>query len=333
MWSGACRWCLALWNLLFKLGGEGNAWELLLDWGNLSMITRLDGKAALVTGASRGIGFAIARQFVDAGAKVMITARRAEDLKAAAARLSTCAEKVMWRVANAGKAEDADACVEAAVEQFGTLDVLVNNAATNPYFGPLLDLDWLRAMKTVEVNQWGPIAWSRAAYRSGMQQRGGAILNIASIGGFAPERNIGWYNATKASVLHVTRQLAYELSPEVRVNALAPGLVRTHFARALWERHEEEIASRLPLRRIGVPTDIAGAALFLVSDEASWITGSVLTVDGGGECPALWRYFLRYRTRGKFMDFNMSPKSAELHARLTRFVHERILPSEEDYDR
>ncbi len=245
------------------------------------MDVRLDGKVALVTGASRGIGLAIARRCAESGAAVMLSSRKADALEAAAGELADLDGDVAWHVAHAGDPKDAAACVEATVERFGSLDILVNNAATSPHLGPLLDIDRGQATKTIEVNLLGVLAWCQAAYRAALRDRGGSILNIASVGGLGPEPGIGWYNATKAAVIHLTRQLAYELGPGVRVNAIAPGLVRTRFARALWEPHEDVVASHTPLRRIGEPDDVAAAAVFLVSREASWITGAVLTVDGG----------------------------------------------------
>lgn len=238
----------------------------------------LEGKVALVTGGSRGIGLATARRFVEAGAKVMLTSRKAGALEEAAGSLGPTAA---WFAANAGEPDQAEACVAATVERFGALDVLVNNAGTSPYFGPLVDLDLPRANKTVQVNQTAVLVWTQLAMRAWMAEHGGAVLNVASIGGYAVEPWIGWYNVTKAAVIHLTRQLAGELGPNVRVNALAPGLVRTDLARALWEPGEEAVAGRLPLRRIGEPDDIAKAALFLCSGAASWITGHTLVVDGG----------------------------------------------------
>lgn len=252
------------------------------------MELQLDGKVALVTGGSRGIGLAIARRLAEAGARVMLASRKADDLAAAveALRAELPDAEVDWHAAHAGDEEQARACAAATAERYGGLDILVNNAATNPYLGPLLGLDRGRAMKTVEVNQWGIVAWTRAAREAGMTGPGAAVVNLASVGGLGPEPGIGWYNATKAAVIHLTRQLAFELAPDVRVNALAPGLVKTDLARALWEGNEERISGHIPLRRLGVPDDIAAAALFLVSDAASWITGHVLVVDGGSTSQA-----------------------------------------------
>ncbi len=245
------------------------------------MDLRLDGKVALVTGSSRGIGLAIAARFAEAGASVMLSSRKAEALEEAAGSLAGRGGEVAWEVANAGDPAQAEACVGATVERFGSLDILVNNAATNPYYGRMIEIDVPRATKTTEVNQLAILTWTQAAWRSSMEERGGSVLNIASIGGLAVEPGIGWYNVTKAAVIHTTRQLAYELGPGVRVNALAPGLVKTLFARELWETHGEAVAARLPLGRIGEPEDIAAAALFLSSEAASWITGQTLVVDGG----------------------------------------------------
>jgi NAD(P)-dependent dehydrogenase (short-subunit alcohol dehydrogenase family) len=254
------------------------------------MELRLDGKTALVTGGSRGIGQAIARAFADAGASVMISSRSAEGLEASVreirAGLGEVTGDVAWTVANAGDPEQAEACVAATVDLFGGVDILVNNAATNPYYGPIIEIDQGRADKTVRVNQSGYLEWTQAAWRAGMADRGGVVLNIASIGGLTVEGGIGWYNVTKAAVIHLTSQLAGELGPAVRVNAIAPGLVRTQLAKALWETGEEKIAKRLPTRRLGEPSDIASAALFLCSDAASWITGETLVVDGGSLCIA-----------------------------------------------
>ncbi len=242
------------------------------------MDLRLDGKVALVTGGSRGIGKAIAGAYAASGARVMISSRNADALEAAAAELEG---EVAWYPANAGDSEAAAACVAATVERWGSVDILVNNAGTNPYYGPLMGIDESRAAKTVQINQWAPVLWTQQAWQASMKDRGGNVVNIASVGGILGSSGIAYYNVTKAAVIHLTRQLAAELGPGVRVNALAPGLVKTDFAKLLVEQHGEALAGRLPLRRLGEPEDIAGAAVFLVSDAASWITGITLPVEGG----------------------------------------------------
>jgi NAD(P)-dependent dehydrogenase (short-subunit alcohol dehydrogenase family) len=236
---------------------------------------RLDGKVALVTGASRGIGRAIAAAYADAGAKVLLSSRKQDALEEAA---STMAGEVDVFAANAGEPDQAEACVARCVERFGGIDILVNNAATNPYYGPLMGIDVGAAEKTTKVNQTGYLVWSQLAVRAGLQ---GSILNIASIGGLSVEPALAWYNVTKAAEIHLTRHLAAELAPAVRVNAIAPGIIRTDFSRALWEEREELLAERMPMKRVGEAQDVANVALFLVSDAASWMTGQVLVVDGG----------------------------------------------------
>ena len=246
------------------------------------MDVRVDGKVALVTGASRGIGRAIAGELAASGAAVMLSSRKVEALEATAAELVAATGGAVDVVAaNAGDPEQAEAAVAATVERFGALDILVNNAATNPYYGPIMDIDPARFDKTVQVNWRGPLMWAQSAWRAWMADHGGVVLNIASVGGLSVEGSIGVYNGTKAALLHLTRQLAGELAPGVRVNAIAPGLVKTDMARALWEPNEQAIAGHLPLGRLGEPTDIANAAVFLCSDAASWITGATLVVDGG----------------------------------------------------
>ncbi len=238
----------------------------------------LEGKVALVTGASRGIGRAIAQAYADAGASVLLSSRKQADLDSAAAEIGG---DVAVFAANAGDPDQAAAAVAHCVERFGAVDVLVNNAATNPYFGPAIDIDLGRYDKTWDVNLRGALVWTQEAWRRSMAERGGAVINIASIGGLSVEPGIGIYNTTKAALIHLTKTLAAELAPSVRVNAIAPGLVKTDMARALWEPAEDRIAASMPLARLGEPADIAHAALFLASDLASWVTGHTLVVDGG----------------------------------------------------
>lgn len=247
------------------------------------MSTGLAGKTALVTGASRGIGKAIAVDLAREGANVVLCSRSQDSLDAVAdeIRRELPDAGVLAKAAHVGHPEDATAAAEAAVERFGSLDVLVNNAGTNPYYGPLVDLDVARAEKTVQINQTSIVVWTQAAWKASMAEHGGSIVNIASIGGMVTEPGIGYYNATKAAVIHLTRQFGAELAPRVRVNAIAPGIVRTHLAKALWENHEDQLSKSLPLGRIGEPEDIARAAVFLAGDDAAWITGQTIVVDGG----------------------------------------------------
>ncbi|MCU1354321.1 MAG: short-chain dehydrogenase/reductase [Acidimicrobiales bacterium] len=242
------------------------------------MELRLDGKVALVTGASRGIGQAIAERLAAAGAKVMLSSRKEDALQVVADGID--GETAVF-AANAGDPDAAAACVAATVEQLGAVDILVNNAATNPYFGPAIDIDLPRWDKTWDVNVRGIQVWTQEAWRASMRERGGVVVNIASIGGMGVEPGLGVYNTTKAAVIHLTKVHASELGPAVRVNAIAPGLVKTDMARALWEEHGDRLAARIPTRRLGEPADISSAALFLASDAASWITGHTLVVDGG----------------------------------------------------
>jgi NAD(P)-dependent dehydrogenase (short-subunit alcohol dehydrogenase family) len=238
----------------------------------------LDGKVALVTGASKGIGKAIAATLAAAGAKVMLSSRKQDALEAAAGEID--GETAVF-AAHAGDPDQARACVAATVDTFGRVDILVNNAATNPYFGRAVEIDLARYDKTHEVNLRGPLVWTQEAWKASMEEHGGAVVNIASIGGFQTSNVIGIYDNTKAALMHLTRVLALDLGPKVRVNAIAPGLVKTDMARALWEPGEEQLARSMPLRRLGVPQDIANAALFLASDLSSWMTGNTMIVDGG----------------------------------------------------
>lgn len=241
---------------------------------------RVDGQVAIVTGGSRGIGEATAAGFLVSGAAgVVITSRREENVMSAAERLDD--ERVMALVARADDGDAAEATIAAAVERFGSCDILINNAGTNPAAGSLADVDLGAVEKTWAVNQLGPLLWSRAAWSHWMGEHGGSIVNIASVGGLQPGPIIGAYNISKAALVHMTRQLALEFAPGVRVNAIAPSVVRTRLARGLWEGIEDEVGATHPLGRIGEPDDVARAVIFLASPAASWITGVTLPVDGG----------------------------------------------------
>jgi NAD(P)-dependent dehydrogenase (short-subunit alcohol dehydrogenase family) len=237
-------------------------------------------KVALVTGGSRGIGLGIARSLLDAGAKVCITGRKQDSLDAAAQELDA-GDRLLTLAGAAHDPEHRSEAVSRVIEHFGSLDLLVNNAATNPQYGPLVDADLGAVSKVMEVNIVAQLGWVQEAWHQWMAEHGGVILNVASVGGIRPGSNIGAYNASKAAVIHLTRQLAVELGPGVRVNAMAHAVVKTDFARALYEGREQEVAEAYPLKRLGTPEDTASLARFLLSDEASWITGETVVIDGG----------------------------------------------------
>lgn len=238
----------------------------------------LTGRTAIITGASRGIGLAAAQAIAAAGGNVVLTARQQESADAGADEVYGNAIGV---AAHAVDEEAAQRCIDVTLERFGSVDILVNNAGTNPSYGPLIDQDHARFAKTFDVNLWAPILWTSLAARAWMTEHGGVVVNMASIGGMGFEANLGLYNASKAALIHVTKQLALELSPNVRVNAVAPGVVRTKLAEALWKEQESQLNSATALGRIGEPEDIGSAIAFLVSDAASWVTGETFVIDGG----------------------------------------------------
>ncbi|MCM2417881.1 SDR family oxidoreductase [Streptomyces sp. RKAG293] len=237
------------------------------------------GKVALVTGASRGIGYGIAEALVARGDRVCITGRNEDALKEAVEKLG--ADRV---IGVAGKAHDEAhqaVAVERTMEAFGRVDFLANNAGTNPVFGPIAELDLNVARKVFETNVISALGFAQQTWKAWQKENGGAIVNIASVAGLAPSPFIGAYGISKAAMVNLTIQLAAEMAPGVRVNAIAPAVVKTRFAAALYEGREEEAAAGYPLKRLGVPEDIGGAAAFLLSDQAGWITGQTLVVDGG----------------------------------------------------
>ncbi|MFI9612532.1 SDR family oxidoreductase [Streptomyces sp. NPDC052023] len=245
----------------------------------MTELPELSGKAALVTGGSRGIGYGVAEALVARGDRVCITGRNEEALKEAVEKLG--ADRV---IGVAGKAHDLDhqaVAVERTMEAFGRVDYLVNNAGTNPVFGPIADLDLDVARKVFETNVVSALGFAQKTWHAWQKDNGGAIVNIASVAGVAPSPFIGAYGISKAAMINLTLQLAHEYAPKVRVNAIAPAVVKTKFAQALYEGREAEAASAYPLGRLGVPSDIGGAAAFLTSAQADWITGQTLVVDGG----------------------------------------------------
>ncbi len=248
-------------------------------------MTDLTGRTALVTGASRGIGYAIAAELLTRGASVTITARKPEELAAAGAALAADAaggdtSKVLALSANAGSAESREASVTQTVERFGSLDILVNNTGINPTYGFLMDADLDAVRKTFDTNVVAALAYVQLAYRAWMGEHGGSIVNIASVAGLRSSGVIPAYGASKAALIRLTEELAWQLGPRIRVNAVAPAVVKTKFATALYA-DEEKTSAAYPMKRIGEPADIANVVGFLVSDRASWMTGETVRVDGG----------------------------------------------------
>lgn len=237
-----------------------------------------EGKVAVITGGSRGIGLAIARELLSEGAKVMITGRREDVLKQAAEELGN---GVAWRAGRVDDEEAAGECVSATVREFGRLDFVVNNAGINPQWGPTTGVGAALARKFADANLWAPLMWTSLALDAWMGENGGAVLNITSVGGLLPQANIGYYNTTKAALNFLTRQLAAELAPKVRVNAIAPGLVETDMMAAVPETDRQALLTKIPMRRFGQADEIAAAASFLLSDRATWLTGQVIAIDGG----------------------------------------------------
>lgn len=246
----------------------------------------LNGKVAVVSGASRGIGESIARRFAEAGASVVIGSRRPENIEPVAEAINASYPgQALAVVAHAGRREDAQRMVAAAVEQYGRLDIAVNNAGTNPHFGPILTAESSHWDKILEVNVKGYFWLCQAAARQMQSQgRGGKIINVASVTGIDPGLMMGVYSVSKAAVLMLTKVLAMELAgDDIQVNAIAPGVIKTRFSRALWDNPQmsDAITAKTPAGRVGEPDEICGLALYLASDASSYTTGAVITVDGG----------------------------------------------------
>ncbi|MCT2583312.1 SDR family oxidoreductase [Actinophytocola gossypii] len=247
------------------------------------MTPDFQGKVALVTGASRGIGHAIATELARGGAAVTISSRKADQIEAAAdeLRAEVPGARVLAVPANTGSDDDRARVVQRTIEEFGRLDVLVNNTGINPTYGPLAEADLNAVRKIFDVNVVGALGYVQLALKAWMAEHGGSIVNIASVAGLRSSGVIAAYGASKAALIRLTEELAWQLGPGVRVNAVAPAVVKTKFAEMLYTSREEEAAAAYPMKRLGEPADVAQLVAFLASDQAPWITGETVRVDGG----------------------------------------------------
>jgi 3-oxoacyl-[acyl-carrier protein] reductase len=238
-------------------------------------------RVAIVTGGSRGIGFATALRLADSGWDICITGRREASLSQSTRRFAESGHEVL---AVAGAAEDPDhpeRVVHSVLERWGRVDALVNNAAASPYFGPLIEARDSDLRRAFEVNLVAAWRWTQVAYHSYLGAHGGSVVNVASIGGVYPVPMVGVYNISKAALIHLTKQLARELAPAVRVNAVAPATIKTDFAKAKFEGREGELAKQYPLERLGTPEEVADAVALLCEGRIGWVTGQTIVLDGG----------------------------------------------------
>jgi NAD(P)-dependent dehydrogenase (short-subunit alcohol dehydrogenase family) len=238
------------------------------DQNRVSQLFRLDGKVALVTGASKGIGEAMARGLAEFGASVVLSSRKQEAVDSVAAEFKASDLEATGIAANMGNIDDIHALLDKTVEVYGGLDIIINNAAANPVFGPLQNTDERAFDKIIDVNLKGPFELCKQGYPLMKQRGGGSIIHISSIGGLTPEAGIGIYSVSKAAIINMTKAMAQDWGADnIRVNAICPGLIKTKFSEALWndESSLERFVKRIPLGRIGEPGDITGLAVYLAS--------------------------------------------------------------------
>lgn len=250
---------------------------------NLSKFS-LDGKVAIIVGGSRGIGRAIAIAFADAGADVAISSRKLPELEIVAGEITKRGRKSIAIPAHAAKKEDLDRLYQTVMERFGKIDILVNGAAANPAYGPILDLKEEIWDVIMNLNLKGVFLLSQKVANIMRDQKGGNIINISSFDGIRPDQGLGCYCISKAGLIMLTKVMAQELAQyNIRVNAIAPGLVKTRFSAALWSNQEllEGYMRSIPLKRAAEPEEVVGAAMYLASEASSYVTGEVMVVSGG----------------------------------------------------
>ena len=244
----------------------------------------LAGKTAIITGATRGIGLAIAGGYLEAGGNVVVCSRKQENVDQALSQLQSSSDSLLGIACHVGKPDDVTQLVDRSVERFGGVDILVNNAGTNPYFGPIIDSDETAWDKTMDVNLKGPYMLSKACGKEMVERGGGSIINVSSVAGLTASSMQGIYSVSKAALIMLTKVLARELgSKKIRANCICPGLIKTQLSQALWQNEELEksLTSMKALGRIGTTDELVGAAIYYASDASSFTTGSVIQVDGG----------------------------------------------------
>lgn len=244
----------------------------------------LSGKVAVVTGASKGIGEAIAKIYGAAGATVVVSSRKKEAVEVVANAIVKNGGKAMAVACHMGNMQDIDHLVKETLSVFGNVDIVVNNAATNPVFGPVVDTDETAFDKIMNVNVKGPFELSKKFYAVMKEKKSGSVINISSIGGLRPEPGLGIYSMSKAALISLTKVIAKEWGGDnIRANVICPGLIKTKFSEALWndDKIMHTMMKMLPIKRVGTPEEIAALALYLAADESAYCTGSVFTADGG----------------------------------------------------
>lgn len=243
-------------------------------------LNRFEGKSAIVTGGSRGIGLGIAQAIVNEGGSVIITGRKPEQLEGAVKELDG-GDRVHTLAGNASHEDHRKELVDLAMEKFGKIDHVVGNVGINPYYGSTLDIPLDSARKILDTNIVSTLGLVQLAWHASLKENGGSVVLVASVGGMRSSGPIGIYGTSKAGLIHLTMQLSIEMAPKVRVNCVSPAVIKTRFAEALYVDNEQEVADSYPMKRLGTPEDVGAAAAYLLSDDSGWVTGQNLVIDGG----------------------------------------------------